>query len=114
MSGLNEHDITAVEHEIFLESATGQWTEAQIKAVRDFRQRLLKKLLEKLEQELINGQPGETPSGCLHLELRSPDDMVKYATEEISGMGIAQKYKTKLLGMIMAISQRAGSAEAKP
>ena len=51
MSGLNEHDITAVEHEIFLESATGQWTEAQIKAVREFSKRLRAALAAKLAAE---------------------------------------------------------------
>ena len=48
MSGLNEHDITAVEHELILESATGQWTEAQMKAVRAFSKRLKAALSAKL------------------------------------------------------------------
>lgn len=105
MSGLNEHDIMAVKHEFFLDYGDGL-TEDQINASQAFVDRLLAALLAK---NLIDGEGSETPGGLLHLETRSLDDMVKYATEEISGMGISQAYKTKLLGMIMAICQKAES-----
>lgn len=48
---MNEKEITHLEHEFILESATGKWTEGQVRAVRAFCKRLRDELALKLAKE---------------------------------------------------------------
>jgi len=48
---MNEQEITHLEHVFILESATGKWTDAQVKAVRAFCKRLRDELAFKLAKE---------------------------------------------------------------